>query len=100
MLIKTIKKPLLFISKKTNAFILSTLFSLDAFAAQGANEIQIVNKLGDIVKDALQGQGALIIDAIILAGAAYGTAVTKNPAPIVCGIISCAIFHIGIKLIA
>ncbi len=76
-----------------------------AFAQWGAStagnavNVEVIDKLGTTVKSLLEGKGGLVIDGIILSAAAYGTAVTKSPAPIVCGIVSCAVFHIAIKLI-
>lgn len=70
-----------------------------ADTAGTAQDIAMINNLGATVKQLLEGQGALVIDGIILAAAAYGTAVTKSPAPIVCGIVSCGVFHVATKLI-
>lgn len=68
------------------------------FAADGkAIDLVVVDNLGATVKSLLSGNGALIIDGIILAGSAYGTAQTRSPAPLVFGVISCAIFHLSVK---
>jgi hypothetical protein len=88
-------------------FLMASLATSTAFGQTGSGggsgtagtDIDVINNLGTTVKSLLENKGALVIDGIILAAAAYGTAVTKSPAPMVCGIVSCAVFHIAVKLI-
>ena len=89
---------------KNLPYLVMASLATGAASAQGAAkgsavDVAVINNLGATVKAMLEGQGALVIDGIILAAAAYGTAVTKSPAPIVCGIVSCGVFHIATKLI-
>ncbi len=96
--------------QKFKSLLLSTIGGLtavmyqvvyaDPTAPKGtATDIDVVDNLGATVKALLAGNGGLVIDGLILSAAAYGTAVTKSPAPIVCGIISCGIFHLALKVL-
>ena len=96
--------------QKFKSLLLTTIGGLTAIMYQAANaaptapkgtavDVDVVDNLGATVKALLEGNGALVVDGLILSAAAYGTAVTKSPAPIVCGIISCGIFHLALKIL-
>jgi hypothetical protein len=80
----------------TAAFVALGLFTFYAF---GADEKDMVEKLGDTAKTLLTGKGALIIDAIIIGASGFGAATLRSPAPIIFGLISVGLFHVAIKWI-
>lgn len=85
------------ISKYGTWLLLMGFASMSVYAAEPTPiAIPVIDNIGVTAKALLKGNGALIIDTIILAGAGYGSAISRNPAPIIFGIISCAIFHLAI----
>lgn len=99
--IKSINKSI--ILSKTSKY--GAVVAVSSFAALLATaqtpgtaiDVAVINNLSATTKSLLTGNGALIIDGIILAGSAYGTAITRSPGPIVFGVISCILFHIAVK---
>lgn len=92
------KKTINTLCKYTLSIAAVTLASQFALGADPkAIDIPMITNIGLTAKALLDGSGAIIIDAIILAGAAYGTAQTRSPAPLIFGIVSCCIFHLAIK---
>lgn len=77
-------------------FVLLGLFVSHAF---GADDVDMVAKLGDTAKELLTGKAALIIDAIIIGVSGFGAATLRSPAPIIFGLISVGLFHVAVKWI-
>ena len=80
----------------TAAFVALGFFASYAF---GADDTDMVAKLGDTAKELLTGKAALIIDAIIIGASGFGAATMRSPAPIIFGLISVGLFHVAIKWI-
>lgn len=81
-------------------FILILLYMSSVFGADGsAVEIDMVNNLSATVKNLLTGRGALIIDGIIFSSFAMGAAYTRTPSLLFAGLLSTALWHLGIHLI-
>lgn len=95
------KKAINMISKPTYAYVAAITLAEEALAASGgtAIEVTMVKNLGATAKSLLQGDGAYIIDGLILAAGAYTCAMAKSPAPMVFAIISCGVFHLGVNLL-
>lgn len=99
---KTLKNTIKMISSPTFAFVVATTMVEDALANTSSSgkaiEVEMVKNLGATAKAMLKGEGAFVIDAFILAGAAYAAIMAKSPAPMVFGIVTCGVFHIGVNL--
>ena len=80
------------------ALAISTI-GFDAFAAGGAVQIEQIDRLADTVKALLNGKASLIIDGIIIGISGYTAATQRSPAPIIYGLISCAIYHAALKIL-
>lgn len=76
-----------------------TALALTAYQAFGAEEADMVEKLGDTAKDLLKGKAALVIDAIIIGASGFGAATMRSPAPVIFGLISVGLFHVAVKWI-
>ena len=80
---------------------LSALFTVNAIANQQSGkqiEIAPLENLHNAVKTMMEGKVPLIIDSVILVGAAYASASMRTPAPIIGGAVSCVLFHALIKV--
>lgn len=72
-----------------------------AYAVEGGTAVTVpmIDNLGATMKGLLNGQGALVVDGIIVVTGAYGSSLTKTPAPVIGALVAIALFHIAIKLI-
>ena len=82
----------------TAAYVALGLLSFHAFG-DGAADVDKIAKLGDTAKELLKGNGALVIDAIIIGASGFGAATLRSPAPIIFGLISVGLFHVAVKWI-
>ena len=79
--------------------ILVVGFATHAFAAGAAVDVDMVDKLSATVKILLNGKISLVVDGIIIVISAYAAAVMRTSAPLIFGIISCALFHTALKIL-
>jgi len=70
-----------------------------ANAAGKAVHVDVVDNLAATFKEAINGPASYLVDVMIIAGAGWGAAIMRSPAPLIFGLISCGIFHVAIKLL-
>jgi len=74
-------------------------FADDVVVEVAGVDVEMVNKLSATVKKLLNGKISLVVDGIIIVISAYAAAVMRTPAPLIFGIISCALFHMALKIL-
>lgn len=92
------------LTKPTYGLLAAVVMIEEAAAQSGSSsgtavDVAMVNNLGATVKAMLQGNGAVVVDSFILIAAAYAAIMSRSPAPMIFGILTCGAFHIGINLL-